>query len=153
MTLSSCKSEVNYNVGFLDKEEFGLITNPNYKLNGNVNELIVDVEQLITVCELYENNAFDEEKSNYYSPLNTKLRSYNEVFFFSTNLIIITFRTSTPCHDAEIRALHLSDNFLTIDIKITPFGELCIEVVADWTMVIEVDKAVEIYGQEINLIS
>ena len=105
---------------------------------------ITSQEELISLCDEWNNKSFDENDEYYNSDLNTFIRLYNDEYFELNNLIIIEFETGQGIK-TKVKNVNIEENRLVVTIKqkekITIFGDSVVTTEAfSWVMIVEVSK-------------
>ena len=93
LCLTACaNSGIDYKVSYDNMASFG-----QKKVDGGLkifsNAYITSQEELISLCDEWNNKSFDENDEYYYSEEETLIRSYDDEYFELNNLIIIEFET------------------------------------------------------------
>ncbi|WP_264230045.1 hypothetical protein [Acholeplasma laidlawii] len=102
-------------------------------------EMASSLQELKDLCDIWNNQAFQENSEYYTSELSQKLRSYNESFFSDHNLIVYSFERG---HSKEtiINNISVEDSELIIEASfITKKGTFTDEAF-NWLILIEVNK-------------
>ncbi len=134
------EKEINYHVSFNDEGYFGEVVMYEYEgikyTRKNVQAAVTSKEELLTLCDEWKNKAFDEASSEYNSALNEALRHYDDAFFQTKNLIIITYDRST-CYEISVGSVTVNNLEFTVNIDAVYTDKH----MGDYqTILIEVDK-------------
>ena len=83
--LTSCNNSIKFAVGYEGKGTFGFYAQGMGATNV---EIVSSKDELIDLCEKYNNNFFNENSGNYNNEIPLKVRSYDDSFFESHSLVI-----------------------------------------------------------------
>ena len=83
--LTSCNNSIKFAVGYEGKGTFGFYAQGMGATNV---EIVSSKDELIDLCEKYNNNFFNENSENYNNEIPLNVRSYDDSFFESHSLVI-----------------------------------------------------------------
>ena len=100
---------------------------------------ITSQEELISLCDEWNNKSFDENDEYYNSDLNTFRRLYNDEYFELNNLIIIEFETGQGI-DTKVKNISIEENRIIVNIKQKQKNGIWTTEAFSWLMIVEVSK-------------
>ena len=103
------------------------------------NAYITSKEQLIALCDQWNNKSFDENDEYYNSDLKTLIRSYGDEYFELNNLIIIEFETGQGIK-TKVKNINIEENKIIVNIKQKQKNGIWTTEAFSWLMIIEVSK-------------
>lgn len=135
------EKKIDHYVSFNDEGYFGEVLMYEYEgikyTRKNVQAMVTSKEELLALCDEWENKAFDEASPEYNSVLNETLRYYDDEFFQTKNLIIITYGSSTY-YEISVGSVTVNNLEFTVSIDAVYQDKH----VGDYqTILIEVNKA------------
>lgn len=139
LCLTACgNSGIDYKVSYDNMASFG-----QKKVDGGLkifsNAYITSREQLIALCDEWNNKSFDENDEYYNSDLKTLIRSYNDEYFELNNLIIIEFETGQGI-DTKVKNISIEENRIIVNIKQKQKNGIWTTEAFSWLMIVEVSK-------------
>lgn len=138
---SGCsRSEIPFTVGYNDKGGFGS-KDADGKLIAYNTGLVDSFENLQSLCEEWNNPAFQEDSEYYGSEISQKIRGYDEEFFKDKSLVIYSSFDGTPGQSFKIKNIRMEETELLVDIRIVKKRGTFNSIAYSWLIFIEVNKA------------
>ena len=138
--LKGCKNlGIEYSVGFSDNVGFGIIEIQNGGITIGLIEIVNSLDELETLCEEWNNPAFDEDNDDYSSELSEKIREYNEEFFENKALIINSSCQYNSKREPGVDKLIIEEDKLIIEVSLK--RGTYTDIAESWLFLIEVNKA------------
>ena len=139
LCLTACaNSGIDYKVSYDNMASFG-----QKKVDGGLkifsDAYITSKEQLIALCDEWNNKSFDENDEYYNSDLKTLIRLYGDEYFELNNLIIIEFETGQGI-DTKVKNISIEENRIIVNIKQKQKNGIWTTEAFSWVMIIEVSK-------------
>ncbi|MBR6516284.1 MAG: hypothetical protein IKT40_05455 [Bacilli bacterium] len=139
LCLTACaNSGIDYKVSYDNMASFG-----QKKVDGGLqifsDAYITSQEELISLCDEWNNKSFDENDEYYNSDLNTLIRLYNDEYFELNNLIIIEFETGQGI-DTKVKNISIEENRIIVNIKQQQKNGIWTTGAFRWLMIVEVSK-------------
>ena len=139
LCLTACaNSGIDYKVSYDNMASFG-----QKKVDGGLkifsDAYITSKEQLIALCDEWNNKSFDENDEYYNSDLKTLIRSYGDEYFELNNLIIIEFETGQGIK-TKVKNINIEENKIIVNIKQKQKNGIWTTEAFSWLMIIEVSK-------------
>lgn len=139
LCLTACaNSGIDYKVLYDNMASFG-----QKKVDGGLkifsDAYITSQEELISLCDEWNNKSFDENDEYYNSDLKTLIRSYNDEYFELNNLIIIEFETGQGI-DTKVKNISIEENRIIVNIKQKQKNGIWTTEAFSWLMIVEVSK-------------
>ena len=139
LCLTACaNSGIDYKVSYDNMASFG-----QKKVDGGLkifsDAYITSQEELISLCDEWNNKSFDENDEYYNSDLKTLIRSYDDEYFELNNLIIIEFETGQGI-DTKVKNISLEENRIIVNIKQKQKNGIWTTEAFRWLMIVEVSK-------------
>ena len=139
LCLTACEnSGIDYKVSYDNMASFG-----QKKVDGGLkifsDAYITSQEELISLCDEWNNKSFDENDEYYNSDLKTLIRSYGDEYFELNNLIIIEFETGQGI-DTKIKNISIEENRIIVNIKQKQKNGIWTTEAFSWLMIVEVSK-------------
>ena len=139
LCLTACaNSGIDYKVSYDNMASFG-----QKKVDGGLkifsDAYITSQEELISLCDEWNNKSFDENDEYYNSDLNTFIRLYGDEYFELNNLIIIEFETGQGI-DTKVKNISIEGNRIIVNIKQKQKNGIWTTEAFSWLMIVEVSK-------------
>ena len=139
LCLTACaNSGIDYKVSYDNMASFG-----QKKVDGGLkifsDAYITSQEELISLCDEWNNKSFDENDEYYNSDLKTLIRSYGDEYFELNNLIIIEFETGQGI-DTKVKNISTEENRIIVNIKQKQKNGIWTTEAFSWLMIVEVSK-------------
>ena len=139
LCLTACaNSGIDFKVSYDNMASFG-----QKKVDGGLkifsDAYITSQEELISLCDEWNNKSFDENDEYYNSDLKTLIRSYGDEYFELNNLIIIEFETGQGI-DTKVKNISIEENRIIVNIKQKQKNGIWTTEAFRWLMVVEVSK-------------
>ena len=139
LCLTACaNSGIDYKVSYDNMASFG-----QKKVDGGLkifsDAYITSQEELISLCDEWNNKSFDENDEYYNSDLKTLIRSYGDEYFELNNLIIIEFETGQGI-DTKVKNISIEENRIIVNIKQKQKNGIWTTEAFSWLMIVEVSK-------------
>ena len=139
LCLTACaNSGIDYKVSYDNMASFG-----QKKVDGGLkifsDAYITSQEELISLCDEWNNKSFDENDEYYNSDLKTLIRSYGDEYFELNNLIIIEFETGQGI-DTKVKNISIEENRIIVNIKQKQKNGIWTTEAFSWVMIVEVSK-------------
>ena len=139
LCLTACaNSGIDFKVSYDNMASFG-----QKKVDGGLklfsDAYITSQEELISLCEEWNNKSFDENDEYYNSDLKTLIRSYGDEYFELNNLIIIEFETGQGI-DTKVKNIITEENRIIVNIKQKQKNGIWTTEAFSWLMIVEVSK-------------
>ena len=139
LCLTACaNSGIDYKVSYDNMASFG-----QKKVDGGLmifsDAYITSQEELISLCDEWNNKSFDENDEYYNSDLKTLIRSYCDEYFELNNLIIIEFETGQGI-DTKVKNISIEENRIIVNIKQKQKNGIWTTEAFRWLMIVEVSK-------------
>ena len=139
LCLTACaNSGIDYKVSYDNMASFG-----QKKVDGGLkifsDAYITSQEELISLCDEWNNKSFDENDEYYNSDLKTLIRSYGNEYFELNNLIIIEFETGQGI-DTKVKNISIEENRIIVNIKQKQKNGIWTTEAFSWLMIVEVSK-------------
>ena len=139
LCLTACvNSGIDYKVSYDNMASFGQ-KKVDVGLKIFSNAYITSKEQLIALCDEWNNKSFDENDEYYNSDLKTLIRSYGDEYFELNNLIIIEFETGQGI-DTKVKNISIEENRIIVNIKQKQKNGIWTTEAFSWLMIVEVSK-------------
>ena len=139
LCLTACANKgIDYKVSYDNMAAFGhkKIDGKYYTFN---NAYITSQDELISLCDEWNNKSFDENDEYYNSDLKTLIRSYGDEYFELNNLIIIQFETGQGI-DTKVKNISIEENRIIVNIKQKQKNGIWTTEAFSWLMIVEVSK-------------
>ena len=139
LCLTSCANkEIDFKVSYDNMAAFGhkKIDDKYYIFN---NAYITSQEQLIALCDEWNNKSFDKNNEYYYSEEEILIRSYDDEYFELNNLIIIEFETAQGIY-TKIKNINIEEHKIIVNIKQKQKNGIWTTEAFRWLMIVEVSK-------------
>lgn len=114
--LISCGNNIIYSVAYEGKGTFGNYTNDSGGVTFGMLEIVSSRDELVSLCEKYNNNYFNENSEFYNNEIPETVRSFDDVFFESHSLVICEIVAGNYCSYKISKIIKVEDN-LQIVIK------------------------------------
>ena len=139
LCLTACaNSGIDYRVSYDNMASFGQKkVDEGLKIFSDA--YITSQEELISLCDEWNNKSFDENDEYYNSDLNTFIRLYNDEYFELNNLIIIEFETGQGI-DTKVKNISIEENRIIVNIKQKQKNGIWTTEAFSWVMIVEVSK-------------
>ena len=139
LCLTACANKgIDYKVSYDNMASFG-----EKKVDCGIkifsNAYITSKEQLIALCDEWNNKSFDENDEYYNSDLKTLIRSYGDEYFELNNLIIIEIETGQGI-DTKVKNISIEENIIIVNIKQKQKNGIWTTEAFSWLMIVEVSK-------------
>ena len=139
LCLTACANKgIDYKVSYDNMASFG-----QKKVDGGLkifsDAYITSQEELISLCDEWNNKSFDENDEYYNSDLKTLIRSYGDEYFELNNLIIIEFETGQGI-DTKVKNISIEENRIIVNIKQKQKNGIWTTEAFSWLMIVEVSK-------------
>ena len=139
LCLTACaNSGIDYKVSYDNMASFG-----QKKVDGGLkifsDAYITSQEELISLCDEWNNKSFDENDEYYNSDLKTLIRLYGDEYFELNNLIIIEFETGQGI-DTKVKNISIEENRIIVNIKQQQKNGIWTTEAFSWLMIVEVSK-------------
>ena len=139
LCLTACANRgIDYKVSYDNMASFG-----QKKVDGGLkifsDAYITSQEELISLCDEWNNKSFDENDEYYNSDLKTLIRSYGDEYFELNNLIIIEFETGQGI-DTKVKNISIEENRIIVNIKQKQKNGIWTTEAFSWLMIVEVSK-------------
>ena len=139
LCLTACaNSGIDFKVSYDNMASFG-----QKKVDGGLkifsDAYITSKEELISLCDEWNNKSFDENDEYYNSDLKTLIRSYGDEYFELNNLIIIQFETGQGI-DTKVKNISIEENRIIVNIKQKQKNGIWTTEAFSWLMIVEVSK-------------
>lgn len=103
------------------------------------NNIITSYQQLIDICNRWNNNSFKEDDKYYNSERAKLIRSFDEKYFITNNLILINFVTANYLK-TKIKKVEYNDSQIKVELKQTNKYGIYTTEAYSWLMIIKIDK-------------
>lgn len=138
--LAGCSNsnKLDYTVIYNQEGTLGykIIDNKSYNYQHNI---ITSYQQLVDICDEWNNDSFEEGAENYNSELAKLIRSCDKKYFIENDLIIISFETSNYLK-TKIKKIEYNNSQIKVELKQTnKYGSYTTEAYP-WLMIIKIDK-------------
>lgn len=138
--LTGCSNSnlLDYTVLYEQEGTLGykIVDNKSYNFQHNI---ITSYQQLIDICDEWNNNSFEEDAENYNSELAKLIRSCDEKYFIENDLIIISFETSNYLK-TKIKKIEYNNSQIKVELKQTNKNGVYTTEAYPWLMIIKIDK-------------
>lgn len=139
LCLTACANGgIDYKVSYDNMASFG-----QKKVDGGLkifsDAYVTSQEELISLCDEWNNKSFDENDEYYNSDLKTLIRSYGDEYFKLNNLIIIEFETGQGI-DTKVKNITIEENRIIVNIKQKQKNGIWTTEAFRWLMIVEVSK-------------
>ena len=139
LCLTACaNSGIDYKVSYDNMASFGQ-KKVDEGLQIFSDAYITSQEELISLCDEWNNKSFDENDEYYNSDLKTLIRSYGDEYFELNNLIIIEFETGQGI-DTKVKNISIEENRIIVNIKQKQKNGIWTTEAFSWLMIVEVSK-------------
>ena len=137
--LTSCENtDIEFKVSYDNEGTFGFKEDNNI-LNLFGEAYITSKEQLISLCNEWDNKSFDENEEYYNSNLAILLRTYDDEYFDDNNIIIIEFETGRGI-DSRIKNISIQEEKIVMTVKQKEKKGIWTTEAFHWLMIVEVSK-------------
>lgn len=138
--LTGCNNSNKLDYTILHDQEgtlgYKIVDNKSYNYQHNI---ITSYQQLIDICDEWNNNSFEEDAENYNSELAKLIRSCDEKYFIENDLIIISFETSNYLK-TKIKKIEYNNSQIKVELKQTNKNGVYTTEAYPWLMIIKIDK-------------
>lgn len=131
-------NKLDYTVLYNQEGTLGykIVDDKSYNYQHNI---ITSYQQLVNICDEWNNNSFEEEAENYNSELSKLIRSCDENYFIENDLIIISFETSNYLK-TKIKKIEYNNSQIKVELKQTIKNGTYTTEAYPWMMIIKIDK-------------
>lgn len=137
--LTGCGDQKNFVVSYDEIGNFGSKT-IDEGVTMHTLEMVSSFQELKDLCDIWGNQAFQENSELYTSELSQKLRNYDESFFRDHNLIIYSFERGHR-RKTIINNISAKDSELIINVSFVTKKGTFTDESFNWLILIEVDKS------------
>ena len=117
--------------------------------------LINSLDELIDLCDEYNNPTFNKEHQYYNqfynSNMSKKLREYKKGFFKNRSLIIYSTSVPDTSWSLDVNNVYADNDVLFLDVIETSQG-VGFQLIAYWTIIVEVNKSISNGTNDIQVI-